>query len=156
MSSRLSYAARETIKAAGRDVAGELGVSLTIAGYVREYGDIDGRWAGDSCGCPDDRCIDYHHDEHEECGCLPACLEELLSAQRAARDAAPIWAAHRGGNAEALRWAQAWAETYHRGLFGVALDELDYRGRPGITALSPYNELRHLLWGPSSGTGLRR
>lgn len=29
---------------------------VTIAGYVR-YWFPDGSWRGDSCGCPDDRCI---------------------------------------------------------------------------------------------------
>jgi hypothetical protein len=39
----------------------------------------DGRWYGDSCGCPDDRCADvrYHHDPADMCGCLDALLCDL-------------------------------------------------------------------------------
>jgi len=35
-----------------------------------------GRWGGDACGCPDDRCIGYHHDDAGDCGCLPALLAD--------------------------------------------------------------------------------
>ena len=38
----------------------------------------DGRWHGDACGCPDDRCAGYHHGEAEECGCLPVLLADYL------------------------------------------------------------------------------
>jgi hypothetical protein len=62
----LGRAAREEIKASG----------LTIAGYVRRAGWVDGKWHGDACGCTDDRCIGYHHDELEDCGCLPVLLED--------------------------------------------------------------------------------
>ncbi len=34
----------------------------------------DGRWHGDACGCTDDRCIGYHHDDPDDCGCLPVLL----------------------------------------------------------------------------------
>lgn len=27
---------------------------------------------GDACGCPDDRCIGYHHDVGEPCRCVEA------------------------------------------------------------------------------------
>lgn len=36
-------------------------------------------WLGDACGCPDDRCIGYHHDGEDDCGCLPVVLEGYLS-----------------------------------------------------------------------------
>jgi hypothetical protein len=36
---------------------------------------VSGKWSGDTCGCPDDRCIGYHHDGPDDCGCLPALLE---------------------------------------------------------------------------------
>jgi hypothetical protein len=47
--------------------------SISIAAYMR-YWAGDGRWGGDRCGCPDDRCIGFHHEAGEECGCLPACI----------------------------------------------------------------------------------
>ena len=33
------------------------------------YTERDGRWYGDRCGCPDDRCIGFHHGPGDECGC---------------------------------------------------------------------------------------
>jgi hypothetical protein len=75
--SRLSRNAREVIKY-------WYGDPVTIAGYVR-YRFPDGVWRGDSCGCPDDRCIGYHHDEDEDCGCLPVTLGEYTQAVTAVR-----------------------------------------------------------------------
>lgn len=49
---------------------------LTPDQWMREHY-YTGGWGGDECGCPDDRCIGYHHDAEEECGCLPALLDEL-------------------------------------------------------------------------------
>ena len=51
-------------------------VRISQAGWARHHGYSDGRWYGDACGCPDDRCIGYHHDETDECGCLNVLLEE--------------------------------------------------------------------------------
>src|SRR5205823_795368 len=42
----------------------------TIAGYIRYNGYSNGKWGGDRCGCPDDRCIGYHHQDETDCGCL--------------------------------------------------------------------------------------
>ncbi len=44
----------------------------------RNFGDA--RWGGDACGCPDDRCIGYHHDGPDDCGCLPVLLARELRA----------------------------------------------------------------------------
>jgi len=49
-------------------------VGLTLPEWAREQGWLDGVWRGDHCGCSDDRCIGYHHDVGEECGCLLALL----------------------------------------------------------------------------------
>jgi hypothetical protein len=40
-------------------------------------------WLGDKCGCTDDRCIGYHHDEDGDCGCLPVLLGQYLTESRA-------------------------------------------------------------------------
>lgn len=64
--SALSRDARAAIKASG----------VTITRYVRELSG-DNPWRGDSCGCPDDRCIGHHHDAGDECYCLPAALREV-------------------------------------------------------------------------------
>ena len=62
-------------KAALRDAG------LSQAGWARANFFDDGRWHGDACGCPDDRCIGYHHDEGEECGCLWALLTQYQARQ---------------------------------------------------------------------------
>lgn len=64
---KLTTEARDALRAAG----------VSQAAWARHHGYADGRWFGDACGCPDDRCIGYHHDAQDECGCLPALLGEL-------------------------------------------------------------------------------
>lgn len=64
----LSRVARRQIRESG----------LTIAAYIRDWCPDD-RWLGDSCGCPDDRCIGYHHDENEECSCLDVTIAEVAA-----------------------------------------------------------------------------
>ena len=66
--STLTREARQTIRDCG----------LTIAGYIRTWWP-DGVWHGDRCGCTDDRCIGYHHDPGEDCGCLPVCIEQAFA-----------------------------------------------------------------------------
>ncbi|MEC4854623.1 hypothetical protein R2325_02450 [Mycobacteroides chelonae] len=68
--SALSRSARADIKDSG----------LTIAAYVRHHMGGDGGWHGDRCGCPDDRCIGFHHDSPYDCGCLPVCIDMVHEA----------------------------------------------------------------------------
>ena len=63
----------EDAKVALRDA----GVSQ--AAWARANYSSDGSWSGDACGCPDDRCAGYHHDEDEECGCLRVLLSQYLN-----------------------------------------------------------------------------
>jgi hypothetical protein len=67
----LSRSAREMIKF-------WFGGPVTIAGYVRYWFD-DGVWHGDSCGCPDDRCIGFHHEGPDDCHCLEVTLGEYAT-----------------------------------------------------------------------------
>jgi hypothetical protein len=55
--------------------------AATIAGYTRHYFG-DQPWGGDRCGCVDDRCIGFHHDETAECQCLPNWLDDYVKAIR--------------------------------------------------------------------------
>jgi hypothetical protein len=64
---KLNEAAKAALLAAG----------VSQAEWVRANS-ADGRWPGDACGCPDDRCTGFHHDEDEECGCLRTLLAEYL------------------------------------------------------------------------------
>lgn len=57
-----------------------MGAGVTVQAYT-EHHFPDGVWRGDECGCTDDRCIGHHHLDHENCGCLPVCLEEVLDRQ---------------------------------------------------------------------------
>lgn len=41
----------------------------------------DGTWGGDACGCPDDRCIGFHHFGPSDCRCLPVLLEQYLNGE---------------------------------------------------------------------------
>jgi hypothetical protein len=65
----------EDAKAALRDA----GVSQ--AAWARANYSTDGSFLGDACGCPDDRCIGYHHFDAEDCGCLPVLLEQYLNGE---------------------------------------------------------------------------
>ena len=49
---------------------------VSQAAWARANFMADGKWCGDACGCPDDRCIGYHHDGPDDCECLPALMEE--------------------------------------------------------------------------------
>lgn len=73
----LNATAKATLRAAG----------VTQAALARRYF-RDGRWHGDACGCPDDRCIGYHHDASEECGCLPVVLDEIRAERAASAESA--------------------------------------------------------------------
>jgi hypothetical protein len=50
---------------------------LTEADYVSRFS-ADGVWYGDACGCSDDRCAGFHHDEVSDCGCFPTLLEQAI------------------------------------------------------------------------------
>lgn len=65
-----------TAKAVLRDAG------ITQAAWARANFMADGKWWGDACGCPDDRCMDgYHHYPDDECGCLAVLLEQLLAGE---------------------------------------------------------------------------
>lgn len=62
---KLNNAAKEALRAA----------EVTQAAWIRHhFGDDAKTWGGDACGCPDDRCIGYHHNAPDDCNCLPVLL----------------------------------------------------------------------------------
>lgn len=66
--SRLNHNAREYLKGNG----------ITQAAWARWNGWRDGVWHGDACGCPDDRCAGYHHDDDAaDCGCLRSLAQDF-------------------------------------------------------------------------------
>lgn len=113
----------------------------------------DGQWHGDKCGCTDDRCIGHHHDEREDCGCLPALIQEYLDSKQAEDEGALVWAAYTAAQKhqdaasaeEARQSAAAWVDRWHRHSPTWALDVL-VDGREGITVTSRYNDRHWLVW----------
>lgn len=71
--SRLGAAAKEQIHGAG----------LTLAAWSRAHF-TDGRWHGDVCGCPDDRCVGNHHGADDRCHCLDALIAEGVNQKGSA------------------------------------------------------------------------
>lgn len=51
---------------------------VTPRQWTKHHQPYGGRWSGDACGCPDDRCIGHHHLADEPCGCLRALLDDYL------------------------------------------------------------------------------
>jgi hypothetical protein len=73
---RLNETARATLRAAG----------FTPAEWIRIHG-WEGKWCGDVCGCPDNRCANgFHHVAVKDCGCLPVLLERAVMWREAARE----------------------------------------------------------------------
>lgn len=70
---KLNDTARATLRDAG----------VSQATWARHHGYANGNWGGDACGCPDDRCIGYHHDAPDDCQCLPALLADARRAGQA-------------------------------------------------------------------------
>jgi hypothetical protein len=57
---------------------------ISQAAWIQEWsGPGVTRWQGDACGCPDDRCIGFHHDQAEECGCFEVVLSQVVALRRA-------------------------------------------------------------------------
>jgi hypothetical protein len=54
---------------------------VSQAAWARANYPADGTWGGDACGCPDDRCIGFHHHGPGDCGCLPVLLAQYLSGE---------------------------------------------------------------------------
>jgi hypothetical protein len=117
---QLNHEARETLRWAG----------ITPGQWAKRHGYESAKdWRGDECGCTDDRCIGYHHDATDECGCLPALIEELRRDERKLAAARPVWAAHErateSGTAEdraaADQLAAEWIAEYNPGATWHAL-----------------------------------
>lgn len=73
------------MSALGTDARGALtAAGITPREWITEWS-ADGVWHGDTCGCPDDRCIGHHHATDDACGCLEVLLAEapvLRAAER--------------------------------------------------------------------------
>ena len=61
----LNATALDTLRAAGVSVA-----------EWRKRNYMGAEWTGDACGCPDSRCIGFHHAGPDDCQCLTALLSE--------------------------------------------------------------------------------
>lgn len=136
--------------------------SVDLADLIAQRWD-DGQWHGDSCGCEDDRCIGYHHDEREDCGCRPATIRTYLRSKQAEEAGAEVWAAYVAARAaddtEALDRArtdaEAWVNEYHRGATSWSLDEV-VDGRRGISTTNRYNGRHWIMYDPERAPGTPR
>lgn len=67
---RLNSEARDTLRSAG----------VSQAAWIRHhFGDDVKTWPGDVCGCPDDRCVGYHHGAQDDCQCLLVLLPDIAT-----------------------------------------------------------------------------
>ncbi|MEU4416171.1 hypothetical protein [Nocardia salmonicida] len=55
---------------------------ISVSEWARHNYMSNGEWCGDACGCPDSRCIGFHHDAGDECGCLPTLLADHAGGGR--------------------------------------------------------------------------
>ena len=93
-----------------------------------EAGVLVDPWPGDVCGCLDDRCIGFHHDADDACGCLSAQVEQAFRD----RQAAVIWAARAAGDPTAGAQVRAWAR-HHFPYGSSPRFDVEVRGRRGIS-----------------------
>lgn len=138
---RLNHEARETLRAAG----------FTTREWAQLHGYASaGEWRGDECGCTDDRCIGYHHDENEECQCLPALIEEQRRQERATARGCAVWGAHlhaeetgaADDRARADELAAAWIAEFHPGAVSYSLTD----SPRGITYRNQWNNTTWLIF----------
>lgn len=61
-----------TLNATALDRLSVAGIS--VADWARLNFMSSGEWCGDVCGCPDSRCIGYHHFGPDDCECIVALL----------------------------------------------------------------------------------
>lgn len=125
---------------------------IAYAGWLDVVTDEDGQrrrvpateWGGDACGCDDDRCIGYHHDPGEECGCLPVLIEKRAQDH----EAYAIWQDYlaaveasdgvgdQAACAAATSRAEAWVKRSRPYALSSALDVV-VLGKRGISATFP-------------------
>lgn len=156
----LNPAARESLEAAGIDPAEWIRTGGSWTGSPS----VDGQWHGDQCGCTDRRCIGYHHQSDEDCGCLPVLIATYQRNQQAAR----IWSRYRDavdhddqdGYQDAWDQAEAWVRQHYpqaasfsldtavNGMAGISITvhlDRDPAEGPAITRIGE-DEYRELVW----------
>jgi hypothetical protein len=119
--------------------------------FAKLHGDASAdTWSGDACGCTDDRCIGYHHADHEACGCITAEIDSYWENIHAGEEGREVWAAHEHalttGRPEdrmaADTRAAEWIATYHRSSTSYSLTETPR----GITTRNRYNDHSWLVF----------
>lgn len=146
----MSAATKRRLGAPARALLRDHGISPAAWTRIQFGG---GEWFGDACGCNDDRCIGYHHDEQDECGCLPALLNNYYRDQAAIKDGRTVWAAHLqalntrapADREAADRKASLWIQHYQPAAISHSLTET-VDGKQGITITNRFNDRTWLVW----------
>jgi len=82
---------------------------VSQAAWARANYMADGKWTGDACGCPDNRCKDgYHHYPGDECGCLRVLLEQYLAGEGTFAEFPKAVRAQLGAQSEASNEEELW------------------------------------------------
>ncbi|WGP08110.1 hypothetical protein [Brevibacterium oceani] len=130
---------------------------ISVAAWARRHSGSSA-WSGDKCGCPDGRCIGYHHEVSEPCQCLPTLIRAYETEQQANVEAKEIWDEYQSGRdnndaaavAHALKQAEQWVNTYEGvSVTSWSLDEV-VDGRAGISVTNSINDQRWLVWAADS------
>lgn len=119
------------------------GHDITETDWARYWHGGKTAWGGDACGCPDDRCIGYHHVSTEPCGCLRVLIREYDEAQA---EAAAIWERHQTGDPAAVQAGEAWVRSrYEYGLVDWSF-EVSVDGEEGISISTEKHRQWRLVW----------
>lgn len=116
---------------------------ITEIAWARYWGSGDPVWTGDACGCPDDRCIGYHHGADEPCGCLRVLVRDYEDTEDEAIDA---WDKYQANDPSAVEVGREWVERQNvAGLSGWSF-EIAVNGEAGIAIKTIGNPEWRLLW----------
>lgn len=116
---------------------------ITETAWARYWGSGDPVWMGDACGCPDDRCIGYHHLEDDPCGCLRVLVRDYEDNEKEAIEA---WDKNQECDPAAVEAGSKWVDKqYVDGVTGWSFD-IAVNGEAGIAVKTKKNPEWRLLW----------
>lgn len=131
-------------------MAGSSTTPVTEKAWAQFWESGSTEWGGDECGCPDDRCIGYHHLAGGPCGCLRTLMPEFEAAEA---EAISLWQRHQAGDPTVGEDLEKWVRQRHDyGLETWSLDVL-VDGEAGIAIATDDNPEWRLLWAAERAGG---